>query len=748
MFVCLMCNMAEARLLPGRVISDAKPVPQASVYVNARLAAVSDSSGYFSLQFNPGQPAVIRCEAAGFQTFRVQSSSLSAVDSLIIVLKPDIDQLEQVVVSATLKEVSRSSSPVAVEVFHAGFFKSNPTPNIFESLQLINGVRPQINCNVCNTGDIHINGMEGPYTAVLIDGMPIVSGLATVYGLFGIPQSLIERVEIVKGPASTLFGSEAVGGLINVITKQPEKAPLFSADAFSTSWLETNLDLGWKLRPWKKADAIIGVHGFHYQLPRDDNNDGFTDVTLQKRLAIFGRLNMPKGLNLAGRLVTENRWGGQMTWKPEFRGGDSVYGEVIDTRRWELMGTYRFPWRENIRLMFSAAHHRQNSAYGLNIFNAVQFVGFAQLVGNRQYRKHDFLYGLTTRYTLFDDNTPATATGDTLSRNNQPSRVLMPGFFLQNEWKPAERKALLTGIRMDWHPNHGFIFSPRVNFKLNSADRMRVLRIGAGNGFRVANVFTEDHAALTGARKLLFRETLRPENSWNLNLNGTWNFYTGRKRKIVLDATAFYTWFGNRIIPDYDTDPNLIIYDNLQGYSVSRGLSIQLEMGLKKRLNGRVGMTLLDVFVEEHGIRQRPYFTEKYSGTWTLTYQIPRLNLSIDYSGNLYGPMKLPLLGKLDERAPNSPVWSIQNIQLTGKINRSFECFGGVKNLLNFRPPANSIARPFDPFDKNVQFDAEGKVLPTADNPQALTFDPTYVFAPNQGIRFFAGIRVRLDGKQ
>src|SRR5690606_28010350 len=107
-------------------------------------------------------------------------------------------QLEQVVVSGTLKEVSKLDSPVPVEVYTQSFFKSNPTPSIFDALQHINGVRPQLNCNICNTGDIHINGLEGPYTMVLIDGMPLVSGLSTVYGLSGIPQALIDRVEIVK----------------------------------------------------------------------------------------------------------------------------------------------------------------------------------------------------------------------------------------------------------------------------------------------------------------------------------------------------------------------------------------------------------------------------------------------------------------------------------------------------------------------------------------------------------------------
>ena len=97
-------------------------------------------------------------------------------------LVPASDELDEVVVTGTMREVSRSESPVPVEVLSAAFFRRNPSPALFDAVGMVNGVRPQINCSVCNTGDIHINGMEGPYTMVLIDGMPIVSGLSTVYG--------------------------------------------------------------------------------------------------------------------------------------------------------------------------------------------------------------------------------------------------------------------------------------------------------------------------------------------------------------------------------------------------------------------------------------------------------------------------------------------------------------------------------------------------------------------------------------
>src|SRR5690606_11698020 len=252
-------------------------------------------------------------------------------------------ELGEVVITGTMKEVSKLESPVPVEVYTAKFFKSNPVPTVFDALQGINGVRPQLNCNICNTGDIHINGLEGPYTMVLIDGMPIVSGLSTVYGLSGIPQSLIERVEIVKGPASTLYGSDAVGGWSNIITKNPRNSPTLAVDAFGTGWGELSADIAAKLHVGNHAQSLLGVSYFNFQNPTDNNNDNFTDVTLQHRISLFNKWNIErKGgrvFSFAARYVYEDRWGGEMNWTPKYRGGDDVYGESIYTSRWEAFGT-------------------------------------------------------------------------------------------------------------------------------------------------------------------------------------------------------------------------------------------------------------------------------------------------------------------------------------------------------------------------------------------------------------------------
>jgi outer membrane receptor for ferrienterochelin and colicins len=736
LFLGIAAIKGQTNSISGKVSSNGEFLPFANVYLKKTKQGTStNENGFFKLKNIPNGTYTIVASSIGYK-FKSKKITLTGNQKIVKNFNLKVnDALEEIVISGTLRPVTKSNSPVPVEVYSKTFFRKNPTPSIFESLQNVNGVRPQLNCSVCNTGDIHINGLEGAYTFVLIDGMPIVSGLSTVYGLTGIPQALIERVEIVKGPASTLYGSEAVGGIINVITKKPANAPLLSTDTFVSSWGEVNLDVGLRYNASEKVQGLLGINYFNFQNKIDNNNDNFTDLTLQNRISIFNKVNIERKSNkvftIAGRYVYEDRWGGEMDWGKEFRGGNQIYGESIYTNRWETFGTYELPTSENLSFQFSANGHYQDSFYGETSYDAEQLIGFGQLVYNKQLgKKHDLLLGAAYRYTFYDDNTFATLNENGV--DNSPSIIHLPGVFAQDEISLSNRNKLLLGVRWDNNSIHGNIFSPRVNYKWNSRDTSNILRLSAGNGFRVANVFTEDHAALTGARTVEFNGELDPETSWNANVNYVKKINT-ENSFITIDASAFYTYFNNRILPDYETDPNKIIYANLEGSSVSQGISLNTDVLFTNGLAINAGATLMEVSVTENNVKRTQLLTEGFSGVWSISYKFSS-NFSIDYTGNIYGPMRLPLLGENDPRDEYSPWFSIQNIQLSKKFNNSWEIYGGVKNLLNFTPASNSINSADNPFDNGVN---------TELNPER-AFDPSYIYASNQGIRTFAGVRFTL----
>ena len=735
----IQTGFAQEHTVNGTVYSEGEPLNGASLRIKGtNLGTITNEKGYFSIEFSKKKNNQLIISYTGHKSKQIEiDPKESDIGKIILEL---YESLEEIVISGTLKPVSKLNSPVAVEVYSQSFFKANPSPSIFESLESINGIRPQLNCNVCNTGDIHINGQEGSYTMVLIDGLPIVSGLSTVYGLSGIPQSLIERVEIVKGPASTLYGSEAIGGVINLITKLPENSSKLSVDSFLSDWGELNTDIGYKYSLSKRTTGLLGINYFNFSNPIDNNNDGFTDLTIQDRISIFNKFTYGDKLSFATRFVYEDRWGGQLNWEPKYRGGDTVYGENIYTTRFEAFGNYTF--NKNLSFQFSYNNHTHNSAYGTTIFNANQTIGFGQLIWNKSIKNNDLLFGLAYRYTYYDDDT--TATFNEILNSNQEDIYHMPGLFIQDEIKINESNTLLLGIRFDHNSLHGNIFTPRINYKLSNYDQTSILRLSFGTGYRVAQVFTEDHAALTGARDVVFLNDLEPEKSWNTNLNYVKKVYLKEGAIIDFDISIFKTLFSNKIIPDYDTNPNKIIYDNLKGRSISQGVSLNINSLLENGIRFNLGATYIDSYIKEDGVKTVPYLTEKFQGVWKFEKKWNDKNLIFDLTGTTIGPLRLPTLSRLDPRPDYSSTFSIVNIQLTKILKNTFEIYGGVKNIFDFTPPKNSIARSFDPFDKQVVFDNSGNAIQNENNPYALTFDPSYVFASNQGFRFFFGLRYRV----
>jgi outer membrane receptor for ferrienterochelin and colicins len=733
--------LSQTNRLSGIINSVNGPLTTATINVNGKPNIISaDSIGKFSIRNILYGKLRLHVTAAGYQPFD-SAFLFDSTTILSINMLPDNIIMDEVVISGTMRPVSKMSSPIPVEVYTAAFFKKNPTPNIFEGLQNVNGVQPQLNCNVCNTGDIHINGMEGPYTMILIDGMPIVSSLSTVYGLSGIPNSMVKRIEIVKGPASTLYGSEAVGGLINIITKDALSADKLTIDFSGTSVGEINLDVsaGYHIN---KISSLFGINYFNYQQKRDINKDNFTDVALQNRISIFNKwstsLSASVNTSLALRYIYENRWGGQLQWQEKFRGSDSIYGESVVTKRVEVLNTTSFGKLSALDISYN--YHRQQSFYGVIKYFATQQVAFVQWRWNKKIQSHELLAGIPLRYTFYDDNTPGTAN---IYNQNKPGHSFLPGIFIQDEWLLNKKVTILGGLRYDYNSDHGSIFTPRLSCKYKP-DKTNTIRLSGGNGYRVVNLFTEDHAALTGARKVIIASALKPEQSWNGNINYT-AFVRHKKGFINFDVSAFYTYFTNKIVGDYFTDATSIIYDNLDGYAVSKGITVNTDFNFTNGIKIMSGVTLMDVYQidktsDGEKLKTPQLFAPKISGTFTISYTLAKQNIAIDLTGKLNGPMYLPVVPG-DFRSEQSPWYCIMNLQFTKSFATGLELYAGAKNLLGFIPD-HPLLHPDDPFNKagGKYYDAAGN--PRADtNPNAYTFDPSYNYGSIQGIKIFAGLR-------
>lgn len=736
----------QQHVLVGRVTAAGAPVDGARLELQPRTAdgapvavaavapvaqGVSDAEGRYRLGgiqpgdymlvvsrlgFTQARRAVTIGAAAGQPAERSPERPVEqpVEQRLDVALAPAPVTLSATVTSATLREVFVGDAPVKVEVLGQAHLRRNASTNLMDNLSFVNGLNQQVDCGVCFTNNIRINGMEGPYTAVLVDGAPIMSALATVYGLNGIDPALVEQVEIMKGPSSTLYGSEAMGGVINVVTRDPRFAPRWSVSASTSSHGEHALAVAGAPRIGR-AHGLLSVNTVYNDRFVDGNADGFTDLPLVRRLSVFNKWTLGvaarRSLDVAARVYMEDRFGGVRAWTMADRGTDRAYGEYISTRRMELVGSYRFPsLADRLRLDAALNRHDQESWYGLQPYRATQSTAFAQLVARPPVGSaHDLALGLSVRWQGYRDST---------RHHETDERRLIPGVFVQDELALGERWTALAGLRVDHHDAHGAVASPRLALKWDADDRT-TLRLNVATGFRVVSLFTEEHQALTGAREVVISEALRPERSVTFTASLHREVAVGGVHDaMTVDVDAYQTRFSNRILADFDSDPDRIIYGNLDGWARTRGVAAALGYRTEQRpFQANVGVTLQEVLVHEAGVARPLEYAPRVQGVFTVGYRLARSRVTVDWTGRVMGPMALPRFAGHPDR---SPWFGEHHLQATFAPRAGLELHAAVKNLLGF-VQRDAIIAPHDPFSSE--------------------FDPGRVYGPLQGRRVMAGAR-------
>jgi outer membrane receptor for ferrienterochelin and colicins len=714
--------------IQGRVTSDRAPVSGANVRVqDTKYGAAATANGFYRITGLPTGPHVLVVSAVGFKTTRRHVDLSAGTTTVDITLEDAVLANEELVVTGTMREQYVKDSPVKVSVVNAERLqRGKASSNLMDLIGSVNGLTTQLNCGICGTNAIRINGVEGPNTAVLIDGMPIMGALASVYGLNGISPSIIDQVEVIKGPQSTLYGTQALGGVVNIITKDPENTPTFSGEVYGRSTREGSIDLA--VSPHVgRFKGFVSANALRMENYFDDNGDGFADVPMRSQIALFGKGSLagPSGapvLNVAAKLYGENRTGGTANFTDALRGSNTVYGESIYTRRGEFLANYRPARLDGLRFEGAFTYHDQDSYYGTEHYVAQQQIAFGQATYSAPVTDAlQLLIGGTLRYETYNDNTPATSRG--------ADKRLIPGAFGQGKWSLGD-VTLLGGLRVDHQAEHGFIMAPRLSAKYSPSDRM-TLRASGGTGFRVVNVFTEDHAALTGSREVVFAEDLDPERSRSVTASVEHILSFGTN-PLTVSVDGFYTRFSNKIIPDYDQDPNLIVYENLDGFSVTRGFAVSLDQNFTVLpLTYDLGFTLTDVFTEEGGEREAMTYAPDYTGTIGATYQVRALGLEVDYTANLVGPKRMPdFYVEAFGRNQESPTYTTHDVKLV-------KAFGDVNSARGVGVDVYLAAENL--FDRT-----QGSPLVDADTPFSSTFDTIYTWGPIVGRTFSLGVRMDL----
>ncbi len=732
----------------GVVKSNEGSIPGATIkIIGTNQGAISDPNGKYEISGLSQSVYKLEVRSVGFKPQIIQIDLTEITMQLVdIVLQESVLDMNEVVITGTMQPTFVTQSPVKVQVMtseHINTYMPAAASGIVESIALVGGVQEVVSCGVCFTNSISINGLPGPYTAILMDGTPIYGNLASVYGLNGIPSMIIDRIEVIKGPNSTLYGSEAVAGVINIITKNPETQPKFSMDIMGTSHMESfgNFATSAKL---KKATGFIGLN-YAYIYDFDDvNQDGFGDMANLDRISIFTKWDVirdsGKPFSVSAKYYFEDRRNGVEEFITnrnyrKLRGHDEIYGESIYTHRTEVFGTYGFDIREKLKLDYSFSSHFQNSYYGSDYYKANQQIFYANLIWEKNLANHSLLTGLTNRYQIYDDNTIATEVTIEGVKTNKSDDQYIPGLFIQDEWKLTSGFSILAGLRADHYQSHGTIWSPRLSTK-NKIGQWTTFRSNFGTGFRIVNLFTEDHAFLSGQREVIINEALLPERSYNGSLNLNHIFTLGASQGSI-DVDAFYTYFTNKIIPNYD-DPNLIVYENTNGYAVTKGLSLSVSQEFEFPFSINLGFNFQNVTESETNDRgvfetRDIEFAPKWTSVFTGNYQLKKWALTIAYTSNITGPMTLPEVYDLDgngdaissARPTKSPTFMIHNLQLNKKIKKNFSCYAGVQNIFNYTQRFSPLVGYNDP-NANPGFSP--------------SFDTSYTFAPIHGREFYVGL--------
>ncbi len=656
-------------MISGHVIEDGteENIPFASIIIlETGEGTSSNEQGQFEFRKLRSGKYTLRVSAMGYTTMTKEVTVSKEFTAVVhFKLKQESLIINEVVVSANRNEVRRQDAPVVVNVINPILFEQVNSTDLAKSLNYVPGLRVENNCQNCGFPQVRINGLEGPYSQVLINSRPIVSALSGVYGLEQIPVNMIERVEVVRGGGSALFGANAVGGTINIITKDPVNNSFQISSNFNNyggkSW-EQYMGANASLVAKDNSYGIAVYESYRNRNPYDHDGDGLSELG-KTNINTFGlrtyyRPTTTSRLSLEYHTTNETRRGGNRfdyqpheaditeqtkhiinsggvaydhTWN-EFRNKLSFYGSVQHTDRDSYYGAQRDP-----------------NAYGkTDDLTWVVGATYSMKINKLLFAPSSFVSGLEYQENRLHD----IMTG---YNRNMRQNVRIAGAFLQNEWE-MKLFTLLVGARLDKHNLiDDPIVSPRVNLLFKPSDKLQA-RLTYSTGFRAPQAYDEDlHVTAVGGEgvQITLADNLEEERSNSFSGSINWTTQLGHWQSNIL-LEGFYTGLDNVFVLE-DIGPNsegFMMKERRNGSGARvYGVNLETKFAHGKDLSLQMGVTAQqsrykqpeawsEVDGTELTTRRMPR-TPDFYGYFTLSSQ-PLKNFNIALSGTYTGEMIVP----------------------------------------------------------------------------------------------------------
>ena len=570
------------------------------------LGTTTDATGHFLLIDVPVGEHTLVASFLGYE--RSEQTVTIISDKTIEVkfdLQPQVLDLSEVVVTASRYETNRKEAATVVNILSSRSFELTGASNTANVLNFLPGLRVETYDRTCGASELKINGLSGQYTQILIDSRPIFSTLAGVYGLEQIPAGMIERVEVIRGGGSALFGSSAIGGVVNIITKEPLRNTFTVSNNMGIFGdglkdINTSFNGSFVTDDYKAGVYLYGIA--RDRDPYDRSGDGFTDApkTQSETLGFRGyyRLTDYSRLTAEYHHIHEFRRGGDSLDRPPhetfateqlrhyINGGGlnydifskdykhklSVYTSMQDIKRETYFGTFQ-----------------DIDAYGSSTdFSFVAGSQYSYSADRFLFMPSQFIAGI--EYT---DNSLKDAMPSYGRYINQYTQTI--GSFFQNEWKD-ERFSLVVGGRLDKNNRiDGVIFSPRINTRYTPVREVG-LRAGWSSGYRAPQVFQEDlHIGAIGGNAALISvdPNLKPEYSNSFNFSADWSKRFNRlETNLLIDF--FYTNLKDVFVLEergVDHNNNLLLERTNASGAVVQGVNLEFKTGIAARFAADFGFT-------------------------------------------------------------------------------------------------------------------------------------------------------------